>query len=167
MRPRYAAGVVELVGNIPLRIEVAIAEGREGHVGEGQTRCALKLRTSQRIVDAELIVIAHFARVRAALHEFRAGKRSAELAKQLGCVDVGPVDQGHLVVRGNNLFEGGQARRGRLVMGSARIASAQTVLGGEFVVDFDGQQAVGKPVGSGYQQVIRGSCGAAEVLLGP
>src|SRR5258708_9083138 len=70
-------------------------------------------------------------------------------------------------MRRDDLLKRGQDRSGGLVMGSAGIAPAQTVFAGQFVIDLDGQQSVGKAIWRCDQQVVRGSGGASEILLRP
>src|SRR5207302_4749833 len=63
--PGHVAGIVELVGNVPLSVEISIPESRQRNIGERQAGRSLKLWTRQGIVDSELIVIPQLAGVRA------------------------------------------------------------------------------------------------------
>src|SRR5258706_8664342 len=134
VRPGSASGVIELVGDVPLGVEVTVAERGQGDVGERQRGRAFELRPGQRVVDAKLIVVTRLPGVRTVLYEFRTREGAAELAQQIGSEDMRPVDQHHCVVWGNNRLKGRQAGRGGLIVSGPRIAAAQTVLGGQLMV---------------------------------
>src|SRR5205823_10426352 len=89
--PGEVAGIIELIRNIALVVEIVVSEGGQRDIGERQRGSAFELRSGQWMVNAELRVVALLIAIRAALHELRAGKRSPEIGDQPRIENVRPV----------------------------------------------------------------------------
>src|SRR5262249_41830785 len=69
--PAQVPGIVELVRDVALIIEVVIPEGGQRDVGKRDRRSPFELCSGQRMIDPELRVRADLVAIRAALHVLR------------------------------------------------------------------------------------------------